>query len=197
MKNHYVRPNFAYPSELYAIAGTNVFHPDSFTFDIYWSFGSLEENEEVFLPSNAMVTPLNYGSVLSLPSECDKKTGQSRFGVFLCQFQGSGIVDPLEIPVIITPTSGDHISFFLFTFVFMSSISFILSSSFFIEEIKADHNRPINMFGYQGNTMNAVCPKTRVPPTSLAIVLVRFNPLKTLIAYSGFITSRCDDQHCF
>lgn len=102
VKNQYVPPHYAYPVEVHAIAGTNTFSPNAFTFDLYRLKNS---NFLQSLPRDAFDTVKDYGRVLSLPAVCDKKSS-SRFGVVSCLFAGDDFIDPLEIPTIVNPVSG-------------------------------------------------------------------------------------------
>ncbi|KAJ8050701.1 Tyrosine-protein kinase receptor Tie-1 [Holothuria leucospilota] len=100
VKHPYVTPYFAYPIMLYAIAGTNTFTSDDFTFDLY---GPASFDGE--LPSNANITQEDYGNVLTLPSDCDQKETSTRFGAFSCTFEGDDFIDPVVVPAIVNPTS--------------------------------------------------------------------------------------------
>ncbi|XP_071853751.1 uncharacterized protein [Apostichopus japonicus] len=105
VKNQYVPPHYAYPVEVHAIAGTNTFSPNAFTFDLYRLKNS---NFLQSLPRDAFDTVKDYGRVLSLPAVCDKKSS-SRFGVVSCLFAGDDFIDPLEIPTIVNPVS-EHLT---------------------------------------------------------------------------------------
>lgn len=105
VKNHYVTPNFAYPVQLFAIAGINSFNPGAFSFEKCDTDKSLSFTPQ--LPSNAEVQPQSYGSTLSLPSTCDPKDQSTRFGVFSCDFAGDEFVEQVKIPAIVNPISGN------------------------------------------------------------------------------------------
>ncbi|KAJ8050724.1 Tyrosine-protein kinase receptor Tie-1 [Holothuria leucospilota] len=102
VKNAYVKPYFAYPVQLYAIAGTNTISSDSFNFHVY-NFKSSYTYES--LPPNAVTDIVSFGSVLSLPSTCDSKSGSSRTKALACYFEEDDFNEAIKIPAIVNPKS--------------------------------------------------------------------------------------------
>ncbi|KAJ8050726.1 hypothetical protein HOLleu_04036 [Holothuria leucospilota] len=101
VKNHYVKPGFAYPVQLYAIAGTNTIGSDSFRFYEYKLDSSYTHNTL----TEAITESVPFGSILSLPSTCDSKSETSRFKIFICTFLGNDYNELIEIPAMVNPKS--------------------------------------------------------------------------------------------